>query len=446
MDILIKVLQFVLSFSILVIVHEFGHFIFARIFKTRVEKFYLFFDPWFSLFKYKKGDTEYGIGWIPFGGYVKISGMIDESMDTEQLKQPAQPYEFRSKPAWQRLLIMVGGVTMNVILALIIYIGISYHWGDNYIATEDAKYGFVYNDLAQEIGFKNGDQIVDIGGEKVEDSYQVLAPIIINQAKYATVLRDGEQIRIDIPEEAMPRLLNDEGHGFAVVRSPFVIEEVADGLAAQQAGFQKGDSLIGINGNAMTFVDQFQEVFRANAGKSVVIDVVRDSAGTKQIVTLPVEVAEGGTVIGVYVAHITNFLPLRTHTYTFLEAIPNGIKRTGTELNNYVKQVKLIFSPKTEAYKSLGGLITIGNIFPEYWSWLAFWKITALLSVILAVMNILPIPALDGGHVLFLLYEVITRRKPSDKFMEHAQMVGIIILFALLIYANGNDIYKFFIK
>lgn len=374
MDILIKILQFILSFSLLVIIHEFGHFLFARLFKTRVEKFYLFFNPWFSLFKFKKGGTEYGIGWIPFGGYVKIAGMIDESMDTDQMKQPVQPYEFRAKPAWQRLLIMVGGVLMNILLAVFIYIGMSYTWGKTYLDNKDVKYGYVYNDLAREMGFRNGDKIVDIDGEAVEDAGAIWQTIVIDQAKTVTVDRDGQRVRIDIPEEAIAQLLKSPD--FATVRIPFVVGETVAGDPAAQAGL----------------------------------------------------------------------LTLSTHRYNFWQAIPAGIQRTGSEISNYAKQIKLMFTPKTEAYKSLGGVIAIGNIFPNYWSWEQFWRITAFLSVVLAVMNILPIPALDGGHVLFLLVEVITGRRPSDKFLERAQLVGIIILFALLIYANGNDIYRFFIK
>ena len=395
MDILIKILQFILSFSLLVIIHEFGHFLFARLFKTRVEKFYLFFNPWFSLFKFKKGGTEYGIGWIPFGGYVKIAGMIDESMDTDQMKQPVQPYEFRAKPAWQRLLIMVGGVLMNILLAVFIYIGMSYTWGKTYLDNKDVKYGYVYNDLAREMGFRNGDKIVDIDGEAVEDAGAIWQTIVIDQAKTVTVDRDGQRVRID--------------------------------------------------GESMRYFDQYRQAFETYASDTVTLGVMRDSAGITRLITLPVKVSEKGT-IGVYPVSPASLLALSTHRYNFWQAIPAGIQRTGSEISSYAKQIKLMFTPKTEAYKSLGGVIAIGNIFPNYWSWEQFWRITAFLSVVLAVMNILPIPALDGGHVLFLLVEVITGRRPSDKFLERAQLFGIIILFALLIYANGNDIYRFFIK
>lgn len=444
MDILIKVLQFVLSFSILVIVHEFGHFIFARIFGTRVEKFYLFFNPWFSLFKYKKGDTEYGIGWIPFGGYVKIAGMIDESMDTEQMKQPVQPYEFRAKPAWQRLLIMVGGVLMNILLAVVIYIGISFTWGDKYIANDDLSYGYTYSALAKEMGFQDGDKILDIAGNKVDDWTRVMPMILIDQAPYVTVERDGKPVRVDIGEEYTARLIHS-GTLFAVPRIPFVVREVPKGGGAAEAGLMAGDSLVSLNGQPAYFLEQYQKAFAENKGGEVEIGVVRDSAGIDVTRTFKVKVSDEG-MIGVGLTSYDHFFPIRTVEYNFLEAIPAGIKLTGSEISSYAKQLKLIVSPKAEGYKAVGGVLTIGNIFPGVWNWESFWRITAFISIVLAIMNILPIPALDGGHVLFLLVEVVSGRKPSDKFLERAQIVGVIILFALLILANGNDIYKFFIK
>lgn len=383
MDILIKLLQFILSLSLLVIVHEFGHFLFARIFKTRVEKFYLFFNPWFSLFKFRKGETEYGIGWIPFGGYVKISGMIDESMDTDQMKQPVQPYEFRAKPAWQRLLIMVGGVVMNIVLALLIYIGMSWAWGKTYLDNRNVKYGYAYGELAKRIGFRDGDRIVDINGKPLDD--------------------------------------------------------------AAKAGFMAGDTLVSLNGEPMRYFDQYRRAFGQFKGDTVHVSVMRDSAGITKLLTLPVRVSDDG-LIGVELTPPDRLLSLSTRNYTFWQAIPAGVRRTGEEIGSYAKQIKLMFTPETEAYKSLGGLIAIGSIFPDHWSWIQFWHITAFLSIVLAIMNILPIPALDGGHVLFLLVEVVTGRRPSDKFLERAQMAGLMILLALLIFANGNDIYRFFIK
>ena len=445
MDIAIKILQFVLSFSLLVLIHEFGHFIFARMFGIRVEKFYLFFNPWFSLFKFKpkNSHTEYGIGWVPFGGYVKIAGMIDESMDTEQMKQPVQPWEFRAKPAWQRLLVMVGGVLMNVVLAFAIYIGMSYTWGDAYFASSDIKYGYVYNDLAHEIGFQDGDRVLNVEGEMIEDAFQIFPAIVINQARHVDVQRGDSVVRITIGEEYLPRLLNSPD--FMMPRMPFVVAHAEKGMPAAEAGLLPGDTLVAFNGEPMRYFDQYQKALADASGQTVDITVVRGNEGVSETLSLPVKVSDAGK-IGAALVPLQNLIPVQTREYTFWEAIPAGFHRTGAELSNYWKQVKMIFSPKTEAYKSLGGVIAIGNIFPGYWSWEVFWKITAFLSIVLAVMNILPIPVLDGGHVMFLLYEVVTRRKPSDKFMTQAQTVGMIILFALLLFANGNDIYRFFIK
>ena len=446
MDTVIKILQFIVSLSLLVIIHEFGHFLFARLFKTRVEKFYLFFDPWFSLFKFKKGDTEYGIGWVPFGGYVKISGMIDESMDTEQMKSPPQPYEFRAKPAWQRLLIMVGGVVMNVVFALIIYIGMSYKWGETVLENKDIVYGYTFNSLGQEMGFRNGDRIVDIDGKPATEYLDVLKSILISQPEYVTVDRNGQIIRIDITDESINRLLQSaDSTSLLMPRIPFVVGSVVSGSGAAQAGLHPGDSLISYNGTPMTFFDQYSSAFHAAPGDTVTLGLVRKTDGMTKITTLPVKVSAEGT-IGVYPRTIDSMLTFSTHNYSLLESIPAGFKRTGAEISSYIDQIKLLFNPKTEAYKSLGGVITMGSIFPTEWDWQRFWSITAFLSIILAVMNILPIPALDGGHVLFLLVEVITRRKPSDKFLEYAQIVGMFIIFALMIFATGNDIYRFFIK
>ena len=446
MDTVIKILQFIVSLSLLVIIHEFGHFLFARLFKTRVEKFYLFFDPWFSLFKFKKGDTEYGIGWVPFGGYVKISGMIDESMDTEQMKSPPQPYEFRAKPAWQRLLIMVGGVVMNVVFALIIYIGMSYKWGETVLENKDIVYGYTFNSLGQEMGFRNGDRIVDIDGKPATEYLDVLKSILISQPEYVTVDRNGQKIRIDITDESINRLLQSaDSTSLLMPRIPFVVGSVVSGSGAAQAGLHPGDSLISYNGTPITFFDQYSSAFHAAPGDTVTLGLVRKTDGITKISTLPVKVSAEGT-IGVYPRTIDSMLTFSTHNYSLLESIPAGFKRTGAEISSYIDQIKLLFNPKTEAYKSLGGVITMGSIFPTEWDWQRFWSITAFLSIILAVMNILPIPALDGGHVLFLLVEVITRRKPSDKFLEYAQIVGMFIIFALMIFATGNDIYRFFIK
>lgn len=414
---------------------------FARLFKIRVEKFYLFFDPWFSLFKIKRGDTEYGIGWVPFGGYVKIAGMIDESMDTEQMKQPAKDDEFRSKPAWQRLLVMVGGVCMNIVLALTIYIGMSYAWGESYIANNELKHGYVFNELAEEIGFRDGDKILSVDGEAIEDVAMVYPSIVINQASRVEVLRDGKEMSVEIPSKYIAQML--ESKDFMTPRYLFVVSESVVGDRAERAGVMSGDRLIALNGISMRFFDEYLKAFANNANNQVQLSVVRDSAGVAVVRNIDLMVDSSGR-IGVSLNKTD--LPIRTKEYTIGEAIPAGFERVGTQISGYWKQIELMFNPETGAYKSLGGVIAIGNIFPSQWDWHNFWSLTAFLSIVLAVMNILPIPALDGGHVVFLLYEVVARRKPSDRFMEIAQTVGVIILFSLLIFANANDIYRFFIK
>lgn len=438
MDIVIKLGQLFLSLSLLVVIHEFGHFMFARMFGIRVEKFYLFFNLWFSIFKFRKGDTEYGMGWIPFGGYVKISGMIDESMDKEQMKQPPKPYEFRSKPAWQRLLVMVGGVLMNVILAIVIYIGVSMYWGDSYISAKDVKAGFAFSDTAREIGFRNGDRVVSIGGQEVDDFAKILPSIVLDDASYVDVERDGELVRLPIDDEYIPRLLNDKR--FIELRFPLVVNAVIPDLPAALAGVQAGDSLIALNGQPVKYFDEFRQIVAANKGNALAMSLIRGS----DTVVSNVTVDENGLIGIESSADYSKYYPIRTKDYGLAEAIPVGFTRTFDGLNNYIKQVKLIFSPETEAYKSVGGFITIGKFFPSQWDWLSFWQITAFLSIILAIMNILPIPALDGGHVLFLLYEMVARRAPSEKFMEYAQMSGMMILLALLVFANGNDLMRLF--
>lgn len=440
MEILIKILQFLLAISILVILHELGHFIFAKIFKTRVEKFYLFFDPWFSLFKFKKGETEYGLGWLPLGGYVKISGMIDESMDKEQMKLPPQPYEFRSKPSWQRLLIMLGGVLVNFILALIIYSAILYTWGDQYLPTKNVTHGVMVDSLAYETGLRNGDKILSVDNKEVKDFYQIVPYIVLNDGKTLQVERDGEQREIPVSEEIIPQLLKSKG--FIEVRIPFIIAGFSEDSQGKKAGMLKGDQLIGINHQPVQFFDEFKDSLAKHKNEEIIVTLIRDN-DTLDISTMVPEsglfgIAPDGT--------LTKFFELESIEYTFLASIPAGINKGMETFVSYLKQLKLIFSPKTEAYKSLGGFITIGNIFPGEWIWRAFWNLTAFLSIILAIMNVLPIPALDGGHVMFLLYEMVTGHKPSDKFLEYAQITGMVILLALLLFANGNDIVRLFSK
>ena len=446
MELFIKIVQFFASLSLLVLVHELGHFITAKIFGVRVEKFYIFFNPWFSLVKFRIGETEFGIGWVPFGGYCKISGMIDESMDLEQMKEPPKPYEFRSKPAWQRLLIMVGGVIMNLILAICIYIGMSYAWGDEYFANEDIKYGYVFSDLGHEAGFRDGDIILSVGGEKVEEYHRVYGTIAIKN-KPVQVLRDGQTLNIDISEEMVGKMLDEKNiRGFMKPRIPFLVYAVLNDSGADKAGVMPGDSVVAVNGDKLAFHDEYSKELAQLKGQSADLTVARDSAGTRVFKTLNVAVSDDG-LIGVEVSNqLAYYFPVRTHNYTFLQAIPAGFKRAGMEISSYWDQLKLIVKPKTGAYKSLGGFIRIGSLFGGTWDWVRFWDMTALLSIILAVMNILPIPALDGGHVLFLLWEMITGRKPGDKFMEYAQIVGLLLVFGLVLFANANDIYRLFIK
>ncbi|MBV4386895.1 RIP metalloprotease RseP [Parabacteroides distasonis] len=438
---LIKALQLILSLSILVIVHEFGHFIFARIFKVRVEKFYLFFDPWFSLFKYKpkNSDTEYGVGWLPLGGYCKISGMIDESMDKEAMAQPPKPYEFRSKPAGQRLMIMVAGVVFNFLLALFIYSMILFTWGDTYLPLKNMKMGMNYSETFQNVGFQDGDILLRADNEELErfgsDSFRKVV-----EAKTVTVLRDGRETVIPIPEDMMQRCMRD-GKGFAdPLRIPMVVRELPDKNApAALAGMLPKDSVVAINGVATpTFYDA-SGLLSENKSEEVTVDFYRNG----QLESLTMRTDSAGK-IGVAVMLPTDLYQTVTRKYGFFESFPAGIKLGINTLKGYVNDMKYVFTK--EGASSLGGFGTIGGLFPSVWDWRIFWERTAFLSIILAFMNILPIPALDGGHVMFLIYEVVARRKPSDKFLEYAQMAGMFILFALLIYANGNDIFRFFFK
>ncbi|PLX12265.1 MAG: RIP metalloprotease RseP [Marinilabiliales bacterium] len=439
MEVLVKTGQFLLSISILVILHEFGHFIFAKIFKTRVEKFYLFFNPWFSLFKVKKGETEYGLGWLPLGGYVKISGMIDESMDKEQMKQPPQPHEFRSKKSWQRLLIMLGGVLVNFITALVIYSAILYVWGEQYLPNKNVEHGIMVDSIAYDIGLRNGDKILSLDGEEIDDFYSIVPEIVLEDVKTIQIERDGNRREIPVPESVIPQLLKSTD--FINIRYPFYIGGFGKNSAAENAGIKLDDKLVGINGQNTDYFDEFRELILQYKGQEITFNVLRN----KDTLAINVPVSEEG-LIGVYAINPLSYFELEKVEYSLLASIPAGIDKGIETFGSYLKQLKLIFSPKTEAYKSLGGFITIGKIFPGTWDWQAFWNLTAFLSIILAIMNVLPIPALDGGHVMFLLYEMVTGRKPSDKFLEYAQITGMVILLALLLYANGNDIFKLFNK
>lgn len=441
MDILIKVLQLLLSLSILVIVHEFGHFGAAKIFKTRVEKFYLFFNPWFSIFKFTYKGTVYGMGWLPLGGYVKISGMIDESMDKEQMSKPPQPWEFRSKPAWQRLIIMLGGVIMNIVLAISIYIFILSYYGQAYLPTSEAnKYGIAADSLAWEMGFKNGDKIISLDGIFVDNFRKIPMNLILNEAKTAQVIRDGKATEIVFPEGSLSKLIKHKSPQFISVRIPFIADRFGENSVAKEAGMQVGDSIIGINGEFVQYFTEFRDEIQKHKNEEVTILAKRGN----DTISIPMSLSENG-LIGVYPkAELSAFFEMKEQKYTFVEAIPAGFKKTWEEIGSYLKQLKLLFSPEVKAYESVGGFITIGSIFPSEWRWESFWSLTAFLSIMLAIINILPIPALDGGHVMFLLYEIVARRKPNDKFLEYSQIVGMVILFSLMILANGNDILKLF--
>ena len=433
---LVQVAQFILSLSILIVLHELGHFIPARIFKTRVEKFYLFFDPYFSLFKIKKGDTEYGIGWLPLGGYVKISGMIDESMDKEQMKLPPQDWEFRSKPAWQRLIIMVGGVTVNVILGILIYAMVLFAWGEEYFPTQNAKYGIACDSLALQMGLKDGDKILSVENKPIASFGRIMGEIVLDQVKTIQVDRDGEKIDIPVSGNNISDMIKRSKSPFISPRIPCVVDSIAPGLAAALQGFQKNDQIISINSKPTPFFNDVTNILRANPYTVANIEVLRGSDTV--LIRTPIN---GEGTIGFITAPLSNFLKLDTINYTFLQAFPAGLTKAKRTFVDYIKQFSVIFTVK-DAHKQLGGFGTIASAYSKEWDWENFWAFTAFLSIALAIMNILPIPALDGGHVMFLLYEVITRRKPNEKLMEYAQYAGMFLLLALLLYSNGLDIVR----
>lgn len=440
---LVKALQLILSLSILVLVHEFGHFIFARIFKVRVEKFYLFFDPWFSIFKFKpkNSDTEYGVGWLPLGGYCKISGMIDESMDKEAMAQPPKPYEFRSKPAGQRLMIMVAGVLFNFLLALFIYSMVLFTWGDTFLPLKNVKAGMDYSETFHNVGFQDGDILLKADDTELERFGEDCFRRVLN-AQTVTVLRGGVETVIPIPEDMAQRVMRDK-KGFASYRFPMVVRELGKTESGESpaavAGLQPEDSIVSINGIVTPSFYEVGEVLAQNKDKDVLVGFYR--AGIPQTLTLHTDTAGK---MGIYSVSPFDMYQTVTRKYGFFESFPAGVMLGVNTLKGYVSDMKYVFTK--EGASSLGGFGTIGSLFPAEWDWHSFWMKTAFLSIILAFMNILPIPALDGGHVMFLLYEVIARRKPSDKFLEYAQVTGMFLLFALLIYANGNDIFRFFFK
>lgn len=439
MEVLIKIVQVLMSLSLLVAIHEFGHYIVARIFKIRVEKFYIFFDPWFSLFKWKRGETEYGIGWVPLGGYVKIAGMIDESMDLEQMKAPVQPYEFRAKPAWQRLMVMLAGVTMNVLLAMMIYTGVRYVYGESYLRNEDAKWGYTFSEAGERLGFRDGDKILSVDGEELDGVNDLRTKLLLTEGgRKVEVDRGGERKVIDISfEDLLQMRRNRDYETLYELRFPFIVDSVAS-ESALAAGLLAGDEIVAFNGvEGVDAVQIVTELLPQIEGDSVALKVNR--AGS--VVELSVPLNDEGKM---GVLFRGDLIQPHTRQYSFFEAIPAGIKMAGQTIANYWEQLKLIFTPKTKMYEELGGFIAIGNIFPSEFDWLHFWTMTAFLSIMLAVLNVMPIPGLDGGHALFTLWEMITGRKPSEKFLEIMQYIGLMILLALLIFANGNDIYRLF--
>jgi regulator of sigma E protease len=439
-EVLIKGGQLLLSLSILILLHELGHFIAARMFGVRVEKFYLFFNPWFSIFKVRKGDTEYGLGWLPLGGYVKISGMIDESMDKEQMKLPPQPWEFRTKPAWQRLIIMLGGIIMNVLLGIFIYWMILFVGGEQYFSAKDLKYGIATNEVGREIGFRDGDLVVAVDGAPVENFNKLPAAIIIDMAQSVTVLRDGKEVEISISETDLKNVIDSRsGSDFLSVRFPFMVNEVMPGSTARELELQPYDIVIAINGEPVIYYHEVKQKLQQYRGQEVAVTVWRDH----QSVTSRATLSSDG-LLGVKIVPPDRFISTKKTRYNLITAFPAGVDKAWQTLSGYVKQFALIFSPTVQGYKHVGGFISIANAFTPTWDWGAFWAFTGFLSIALAFMNLLPIPALDGGHVLFTLVEMLTRRKPSEKFLEYAQMAGMVILLALIVYANGNDILHLF--
>jgi regulator of sigma E protease len=490
----IRAIQLILSLSILVVLHELGHFAFARLFKVRVDKFYMFFNPNFSLLRAKKingkwevkffaanvpanerpkldadGDTmldkkkkpvleqipldelpdgdwrkypettEWGIGWLPLGGYCKIAGMVDESMDVAQMAEEPQEWEYRARSVWQRLPIIIGGVLVNFILAMVIFAGVLFTWGEETLPIQNAKYGLQFSSILIENGFKNGDNIVSIDGQAVNDRSDIIQKILIDGKQNVTVSRGNKMVEISLPADLSQKVLAAQQTDFISIRFPFVIDEVTAGSPAEKAKLQAGDSIVGINGKALFIFQDIASLLDSSRNANIEVDYVRNG----ELIVSRAQLTETGK-LGVAVRPVFNFIETKKVEYGFFAAIPAGIKLGWGTLTSYVKQLKLVFTK--EGSKQLGGFGSIGKMFPKTWDWQIFWSMTALLSVILAFMNFLPIPALDGGYVLFLIYEIITGRKPNDKFLEYAQTAGMIFLFALLIFANGNDVFKAIFK
>ena len=446
MDSIITVSQFLLSLSILIILHEMGHFLPAKWFKTRVEKFYLFFDfaPFNSLWKIKKGETEYGIGWLPLGGYVKISGMVDESMDTEALKEPPKPWEFRSKPAWQRLIIMIGGVTVNFLLGFFIFSMMLWSFGKSYIPTSELKYGIAMDSVLLKQGFQNGDVITRLGDKPFDrlDPAQFVEALVLDNVRDITVLRNGQQQHITLPEDAARQITSQKVPKALLMapRIPFVVDEAVAGKPAAKAGLQKGDRIVSFNGQPIPYFDQFAPLAQQQKGNAITLGIVRNQ-DTMQV---PVTLTEEG-LIGVK-TQLAGYFKEEREQYTFAQAVPAGVQMGVDFLNTQLKAFGQMFKGKIAVKDNLGSLISIGKMYGPVWDWERFWNLTASLSIILAFMNLLPIPALDGGYVLFLLWEVVTGKKVSDKFMERAVTAGFFLLLGLMIFAFGLDIWRHVIQ
>ena len=464
MDVFIKIAQFVLALSLLIFVHEMGHYLFARLFKIRVDKFYLFFNPsrsilrakringkwqfsWFSSAPPKEWTTDYadktewGLGWLPLGGYCKISGMIDESMDKEQMKQPPQEWEFRTRPAWQRMFVMIGGVLFNVLLAMCIYWGMLFSWGEQYLANRDVAYGVQCNALAQEMGFRNGDKILYIDGSEVEDFRNIQFEIVRNQAQEITVIRNNDTLTIPIEEHFIKALINENELIFKA-RTPFIVKNIPDTSHNAQAGLQPKDHIVGVD-TLQTSMSQeeIRTALQNYKNQQVNLCVQRNDS----MFLLPINVNEEG-VLGIEIFLPEEIFSLVQKEYDLLTAFPAGVSKGLNIIKNYVKELRLIFSPKTEAYKSVGSFITMIQAFPAEWDWYHFWYLSALLSIMLAVINILPIPGLDGGHLLFVLYEMVSGRKPNEKFYEFMLWIGFVFLIMLMVFALGNDVIRNFFK
>jgi len=438
-----QVLQLLVSLSILIFIHELGHFFFAKLFKTKVEKFYLFFNPKFSLFKFKKGETEYGIGWLPLGGYVKIAGMIDESMDKEQMAKPPEPWEYRSKKPWQKLLIVLGGIIFNFILAIIIYTFVVYTWGKSYISVKEInKHGIMTDSIGEIIGFKNGDKILTVNNKNIVDFSQVTKELIISEPHQITIQRNNFDTTLTLSDSQIGLVIKNKTSLF-YPRLTTKVLKVIDSSVAMKAGIINGDKIISIDTHKISYFDELRNLLKTNSNKTCEFKILRNN---KDTLSISIDIPKNSK-LGFYPDDDLNSLyKIDTIHYNFLQSIPAGIKTTISNLSYYIKQFNLIFTPKTQAYKSVGSFISIGKMFPKKWDWQFFWSFTALISIILGFMNVLPIPALDGGHALFALYEMIFRKKPNVKFLEIAQTVGIILLLLLLFYALGNDIYQNFLK